>query len=64
MDILVSALGLLVLSPVMAVVALAIRLTMGSPVLFRQERPGYLGQPFELVKFRTMRNLPPTPGAG
>lgn len=63
-DILVSALGILVLSPVIAAVALAIRLSMGSPVLFRQERTGYLGQPFELVKFRTMRNLPPTPGAG
>lgn len=46
---------LLVLSlPVQAVVAGAVRATMGSPVLFRQQRPGRGGSPFELVKFRTM----------
>jgi sugar transferase EpsL len=45
-----------VLSPVLAGLAAAIRLTMGSPVLFRQLRPGYKGQPFEVYKFRTMRD--------
>jgi lipopolysaccharide/colanic/teichoic acid biosynthesis glycosyltransferase len=44
-----------VLSPVLAGLAAAIRLTMGSPVLFRQLRPGYKGQPFEVLKFRTMK---------
>ncbi|HEV2711901.1 MAG TPA: sugar transferase [Gaiellaceae bacterium] len=44
-----------VLSPVLAGLAAAIRLTMGSPVLFRQMRPGYKGRPFEVLKFRTMR---------
>jgi lipopolysaccharide/colanic/teichoic acid biosynthesis glycosyltransferase len=44
-----------VLSPVLAGLAAAIRLTMGRPVLFRQLRPGYQGQPFEVLKFRTMR---------
>lgn len=47
---------LLLLSPVIAAIAVAIRLRMGSPVLFRQLRPGLDGKPFEMVKFRTMRN--------
>jgi lipopolysaccharide/colanic/teichoic acid biosynthesis glycosyltransferase/glycosyltransferase involved in cell wall biosynthesis len=47
--------GLVVLSPLLAVLAVSIRLNMGSPVFFRQRRPGLGGAPFELVKFRTMR---------
>ncbi len=43
-------------APVMAATAVAIRATMGSPVLFRQERPGYRGKPFHILKFRTMRH--------
>ena len=54
MDIGVASAGLLVLAPLMALVALGIRIKMGRPVLFRQVRPGYRGKPFELVKFRTM----------
>lgn len=50
-----AAVGLAVLSPVLAVVALAIRISMGRPVLFRQIRPGKHGQPFRMLKFRTMR---------
>jgi lipopolysaccharide/colanic/teichoic acid biosynthesis glycosyltransferase len=46
--------GLVVLSPVLAGVAVAIRATMGSPVFFLQERPGLHGRPFRIVKFRTM----------
>jgi lipopolysaccharide/colanic/teichoic acid biosynthesis glycosyltransferase len=46
---------LAVLSPLLAGLAAAIRATMGSPVLFRQLRPGYKGQPFEVLKFRTMK---------
>jgi len=42
--------------PVLVIVALAIRIGMGSPVLFRQIRPGYRGRPFTLMKLRTMRN--------
>jgi lipopolysaccharide/colanic/teichoic acid biosynthesis glycosyltransferase len=45
-----------VLAPVIGGLALAIRLTMGSPVLFRQLRPGYGGEPFEVVTFRTMKD--------
>jgi lipopolysaccharide/colanic/teichoic acid biosynthesis glycosyltransferase len=56
LDICVAALGLVLLSPLLLASALAIRLTMGAPVLFRQKRPGLLGRPFTLVKFRSMRN--------
>lgn len=48
--------------PVQAVIALAVRRTMGSPVLFRQPRPGLHGQVFEMVKFRTMRHPDPARG--
>jgi lipopolysaccharide/colanic/teichoic acid biosynthesis glycosyltransferase len=56
LDIFVSFLGLLVLSPVFAIVAWKIRKNLGSPVLFKQVRPGKDGKPFEMVKFRTMRD--------
>ena len=46
--------GLLLLAPVMVVVGLLVRWKMGRPVLFRQERPGLNGKPFEMFKFRTM----------
>ncbi len=55
-DIVASALGLLLLSIVIAVVAWKIRRKLGSPVLFRQVRPGLDGKPFEMIKFRTMRD--------
>jgi sugar transferase EpsL len=51
----------IVLSPVLAGLAAAIRLTMGPPILFRQLRPGYKGRPFEVLKFRTMRDEPDLP---
>ena len=44
------------LSPVLAGLALAIRFSMGRPILFRQQRPGYKGEPFEVYKFRTMKD--------
>ncbi|MFM7253433.1 MAG: sugar transferase [Ilumatobacteraceae bacterium] len=50
---------LVVLSPVLLAVSVAVRLTMGRGVLFRQERLGRGGTPFELLKFRTMRHAPP-----
>jgi len=54
MDVSIASLLLIVLLLPMLVAALAVRLTMGSPVLFRQTRPGFRGEPFELMKFRTM----------
>ncbi len=47
--------ALLALLPVLLAVALLVRVTMGSPVLFRQMRPGQHGVPFSILKFRTMR---------
>jgi lipopolysaccharide/colanic/teichoic acid biosynthesis glycosyltransferase len=57
-DILVAAGGLVLLSPMLVVVAVVVRSGLGSPVLFRQRRPGLDGRPFELVKFRTMTPAP------
>jgi len=48
--------------PLQAAAALAIRIRLGSPVLFRQTRPGLHGEPFEMVKFRTMLPEDPTRG--
>jgi lipopolysaccharide/colanic/teichoic acid biosynthesis glycosyltransferase len=53
-DILAAAAGLALLSPVLLATAIGVRVRLGSPVLFRQVRPGYLGRPFEMLKFRTM----------
>ena len=55
-DIVASVAGLVVLSPVIAIVAYLIRKRLGSPILFRQVRPGLGGKPFEMIKFRTMRD--------
>ena len=54
LDFLAASLGLLLLSPVMLLLAVMIRQQLGSPVLFRQVRPGLRGHPFELCKFRSM----------
>ena len=56
LDIAAAATGLLVLSPVLAWVTLAVAATDGLPFLFRQERPGLNGEPFTIYKFRTMRS--------
>ena len=55
-DFLLSFFGLLLLSPVIGVLAWQIRRKLGAPVLFRQARPGLHGKPFQMVKFRTMRD--------
>ncbi|EGQ9463978.1 sugar transferase [Vibrio cholerae] len=55
-DFLVSLTALILLSPIIALVAWRIRKNLGSPVLFRQTRPGLDGKPFEMVKFRTMKD--------
>jgi len=54
-DVVVAGLLLMVLAVPMALIASAIRVSMGRPVLFRQARPGLKGEPFTLIKFRTMR---------
>ncbi len=53
-DLLVTLPALLVLAPFLLLLALLVRLKLGAPVLFRQQRPGLHGKPFTLYKFRTM----------
>lgn len=54
LDIVVSAFGLLLLAPVVGITAWQIHRKLGSPVIFRQIRPGKDGKPFQMIKFRTM----------
>lgn len=61
-DIFVAMLGLLVLAPVLLAVALLVWLNLGSPILFRQARPGLHGQLFTLYKFRSMGGGLDSPG--
>lgn len=64
LDVLVSALALVIFSPLLLVTAVLVRWKLGRPVLFRQDRPGIHGRPFTLVKFRTMRDAPVDPTDG
>ena len=59
----VAGLGLIATAPIMAATAAAVAISMGRPVLFRQRRPGLHGQPFEIAKFRTMRDAHDASGA-
>lgn len=56
LDLAVALVGLAVFSPLIFMIALAIRVTMGTPVFFRQIRPDREGRPFTLFKFRTMNS--------
>ena len=62
-DFLLALLALLLLALPLLVLALLVRRKLGSPVLFRQTRPGLHGQPFEMVKFRTMTDARGADGA-
>ena len=53
-DIVLSGLALIILSPILLIVAILVRFKLGSPVIFKQERPGYKGKIFKMYKFRTM----------
>lgn len=53
-DVLISLIGLIVLSPLLVCLAILIRINLGEPVIFKQERPGLHGKIFVLVKFRSM----------
>ena len=55
-DLMASLLGLIVLSPLLLVLALLVRIELGAPVFFRQERPGLHGKIFRLYKFRSMKD--------
>ncbi|HEX8186492.1 MAG TPA: sugar transferase, partial [Blastocatellia bacterium] len=54
LDLALTIPALILLSPLIAALALLVRVKLGSPLLFRQQRPGLSGQPFTLMKFRTM----------
>ena len=56
LDITIASTALILLSPVYFIVAHKVKKNLGSPVLFRQVRPGLNGQPFEMIKFRTMKD--------
>ncbi len=62
-DLLAAGLGLLILSPVLLLVAVLVRIFLGAPVLFRQQRPGLGGRPFYIYKFRTMTDARGPDGA-
>jgi sugar transferase EpsL len=57
LDVIVSVLSLMIFSPVFFLIMVAIRIFMGTPIFFRQERPGLHGRPFNIFKFRTMINI-------
>lgn len=56
LDIVIASTALIILSPLYAFVAYKVKKNLGSPVLFRQVRPGLNGKPFEMIKFRTMKD--------
>ena len=56
LDIIIASIALILLSPLYAFVAYKVKKNLGSPVLFRQVRPGLNGKPFKMIKFRTMKD--------
>ncbi len=63
LDLALALPALVVFLPLMAVLALLVRWRLGSPVFFRQTRPGLHGQPFKLIKFRSMTDTRDADGA-
>ena len=61
-DVVGAAGGLVLLSPLLLIIWMFVRIRMGEPALFRQMRPGLNGQPFRMIKFRTMQDLVGTGG--
>ncbi len=57
LDIIIASIALILLSPLYAFVAYKVKRNLGSPVLFRQVRPGLYGKPFEMIKFRSMKDV-------
>ena len=57
LDIIIASIALILLSPLYTFVSYKVKKNLGSPVLFRQVRPGLHGKPFEMIKFRTMKDV-------
>lgn len=57
LDLLLTIPGIVVLSPLLLFISIIVGLNFGTPILFRQKRPGYLGRPFWIYKFRTMTDV-------
>ena len=55
-DLTFSFLAIVVLSPILSLTAILVRIFLGTPILFKQQRPGYKGRPFFIFKFRSMRD--------
>ena len=64
LDVCAATVGLVVLSPLMLAIAVAVRLGSPGPIFFRQERAGLHGRPFRILKFRTMTDARLAPGRG
>ena len=62
LDILISMIALIILSPVLIITVYLVRKNLGSPVFFKQIRPGIKAQPYEMIKFRTMRDVSDSTG--
>ena len=56
-DILMACSLLIILSPILLLVALLVRCNLGTPIFFRQNRPGFQGKTFQMIKFRTMKEI-------
>lgn len=56
LDVIMSSAGLMMLSPILLLIAIIIRIRLGSPIFFKQQRPGWHGKPFTIYKFRTLIN--------
>jgi len=54
LDLLITVPGVVLISPILGVIAIFVRVFLGKPVIFRQQRPGYRGRPFYVYKFRSM----------
>lgn len=57
MDVMLTSIGLIFIAPLILIIAACVRFFIGSPVLFRQLRPGYKGNPFYIYKFRSMNEF-------